>query len=311
MRHFCDVNLRNIKSHQDERSNNEQSRCRKEPMSYRSLLVFLDQDPLCAARTRVAIRLARDHDCHLVGVAPTGVVNVLATPDGAGTLVEFAVMARDALREEAEGATLRFSDACRAAGLKSVEAVVDEADKARSLVRHAHCSDLTILTQADPAAPGHRQSQDLTEQVVLNSARPTLIIPYAGRFETLGSNVMVAWDESREVVRALSDALPLLRRAKRVQVVSWNERGAGDDRALRTRLDALRRWLMWQGVSADVRVETTDIDISNAMLSHAADLNTDLIVMGAYGHTRWVERVLGGATRGLLASMTVPVLMAH
>ncbi len=280
-------------------------------MSYRSLLVFLDQDPLCAARTRVAIRLAQDHDCHLVGLAPTGFVDVLATPDAAATLVEYVGMARDALRVKAEGATRRFSDACRAAGLKSVEAVVDEADKARSLVRHAHCSDLTILTQADPAAPGHRQAQDLAEQVVLNSARPTLIIPHAGRFETLGTNVMVAWDESREVVRALSDALPLLRRAKRVQVVSWNEKGASDDETLHTRLKSLKQWLMWQGVSADMRVETTDIDISNAMLSHAADLNTDLIVMGAYGHTRWAERILGGATRGLLASMTVPVLMAH
>ena len=279
-------------------------------MSYRSLLVFLDQDPLCAARTQVAIRLAQDHDCHLVGVAPTGLVD-MATPDAAATLVEFADMARNALREEAEGATRRFSDACRAAGLKSVESVVDEADKARSLVRHAHCSDLTLLNQADPTASSHRRAQDLVEQVVLNSARPTLIIPYAGRFETLGSNVMVAWDESREVVRALSDALPLLRRAKRVQLVSWNEKGASDDRTLRARLAALHQWLMWQGVSAEVRVETTEVDISNAMLLHAADLNTDLIVMGAYGHSRWVERILGGATRGLLASMTVPVLMAH
>ena len=68
---------------------------------------------------------------------------------------------------------------------------------------------------------------------------------------------------------------------------------------------------MWQGVSADVRVETTGIGIAEAMLSRAGDLSTDLIVMGAYGHARWAERVLGGATRGLLASMTVPVLMSH
>ena len=178
-------------------------------------------------------------------------------------------------------------------------------------MRHAHCSDLTVLTQADPTAPGHRLAPNLVEQVVLYSARPTLILPYAGRFDTLGANVMVAWDDSREAARALSDALPLLRRAKRVQVVSWNEMGDNDDPALRTRLDALHRWLMWQGVTADVRVETSDIDITNTMLARATDLNTDLIVMGAYGHARWAERVLGGATRGLLASMTVPVLMSH
>ena len=77
------------------------------------------------------------------------------------------------------------------------------------------------------------------------------------------------------------------------------------------RLDALLKWLLWQGVAAEARVETTEIDIGNAMLSRAADYQADLIVMGAYGHARWTERVLGGATRGLLDAMTVPVLMSH
>ena len=280
-------------------------------MSYRSLLVFLDHDPLCAARTQVAIRLAKVLDCHLVGVAPTGLIDLPTFAEVSTPLAEFAALAWDSLRDRAERATQGFRDKCRVAGIKSFEAVIDESDKAPSLVRHAHCSDLTVLTQADPGAPDYRMAQDLVEQVVLRSARPTLILPFAGRFDSIGSNVMVAWDDSREAARALSDALPLLRLAERVQVVSWNEAGAGDDKTLRPRLDALHQWLMWQGVPADVRVETTDIGIADAMLSRAADLGADLIVMGAYGHARWSERVLGGATRGLLASMTVPVLMSH
>lgn len=280
-------------------------------MTYRSLLVLLDQDPLCAARSQIAMRLAKDLDCHLVGVAPTGLIDMPAFSEAATSLTDFAALAWGTLREQAERATDRFRDECRAAGVKSFEAVIDESDKAPSLVRHAHCSDLSVLTQADPAAPGHRLAQELVEQVVLHSARPTLILPYAGRFDSVGSNVMVAWDDSREAARALSDALPLLRLAQRVQVVSWNEAGASDDPTLRPRLDALHQWLIWQGVSADVGVETTGVAIADAMLSRAADLNTDLIVMGAYGHPRWTERVLGGATRGLLASMTVPVLMSH
>ena len=280
-------------------------------MTYRSLLVFLDQDPLCAARTQVAMRLARDLDCHLVGMAPTGFIDLPASPQAAVPLAEFAALARDTLRDQAERATQSFRRECRAAGIKSFEAVVDEADKAPSLVRHAHCSDLTVLTQPDPTVTGHRLTQDIVEQVVLYSARPTLLLPCAGRFDTVGTNVMVAWDDSREAARALSDALPLLRLAKRVQVVRWNEAGLNDDKILRQRLDALHQWLMWQGVSADVRVETTQIGIADAMLSRTADLNADLIVMGAYGYPRWSERVLGGATRGLLASMTVPVLMSH
>ena len=280
-------------------------------MTYRSLLVLLDQDPLCAARSQAAIRLAKALDCHLVGVAPTGLLDLPASAHAAAALADFAALAWDTLRDQAERATERFRDECRAAGITSCEAVVDESGQASSLVRHAHCSDLTLLTQPDPASPGYRLAREVVEQVLLYSARPTLILPYAGRFESIGTKVMVAWDDSRESARAVSDALPLLRLAEHVLVVSWNEAGAIEDKTLRPRLDALHRWLMWQGVSAEVRVETTGIGIAEAMLSRAAELDTDLIVMGAYGHARWTERVLGGATRGLLASMTVPVLMSH
>jgi nucleotide-binding universal stress UspA family protein len=280
-------------------------------MTYRSLLVLLDHDPLCAARSQAAMRLARALDCHLVGVAPTGRIDLPASAHAASALADFAALAWDTLRGQAEQATERFRDECRAAGVRSCEAVIDESDKAPSLVRHAHCSDLTLLTQADPASPEYRLVRDLVEQVLLYSARPTLILPYAGRFDSIGTNVLVAWDDSRESARAVSDALPLLRLAESVLVVSWNEAGAIEDKTLRPRLEALQRWLMWQGVSADVRVEKTGIGIAEAMLSRAAELSTDLIVMGAYGHARWTERVLGGATRGLLASMKVPVLMSH
>ena len=280
-------------------------------MTYRSILVHLDQEPLSAVRTRIAIQLARDMDCRLVGLAPTGLVDLPVSPQAASSLAEFASVAWEALRERAAIAVEDFRQACRAAGLKSFEAVTDEADAASSLVYHAHCSDLTVLSQPDPKAPGHRQAQTVVEEVVLQSARPTGVIPYAGRFDTLGHNVMVAWDDSREAARAVSDALPLLWRAGQVQVVSWNEAGSEGDTGLVERMAALHQWLMWQGVPAEMRVETTAIDIADAMLSRAADIGADLVVMGAYGHSRWAERVLGGATRGVFASMTVPVLMSH
>ena len=280
-------------------------------MTYRSLLVYLDNEPLCVDRTRVAAQVAARLDCHLVGIAPTGNVGLPVAPEGASSLAEYAALSWKALRDQAELAAESFREVCRALNVTSYEAVVDEADKAPSLVRHAHCSDLVVLSQAEPGTPSHYLNQALVEQVVLYSARPTLILPYAGRVDTLGSHAMVAWDDSREAARALSDALPLLRLAKQVQVISWTGASGDDDMGLRPRLDALSRWLMWQGVSADVRVETTGIDITDAMLSRAADMSVDLIVMGAYGHSRWTERILGGATRGLLATMTVPVLMSH
>ena len=123
-------------------------------MTYRSLLVFLDNEPLCAARTEVAVRLAKQLDCHLVGVAPTGVVGLSVATDGATSLAEYAALSWNALRHQAEKAAQDFRDACLALEVTSFEAVV-EADKAPSLVRQAHCSDLTVLSQADPGTPGH------------------------------------------------------------------------------------------------------------------------------------------------------------
>ena len=281
-------------------------------MSYRSLLVHLDQGPLAGARSEAAIGLARDLDCHLVGVAPTGLVYLPAFPDAAMPVLEYAELAMQALRDEAGQVTQRFRYACRAARLASFEAVVDEAEPAASVVRHAQCSDLAVLTQADPGARDYRAAQALVEQVVLHSARPTLVLPYAGRIGRIGSTVLAAWDDSREAARAMSDALPLLRRAGKVHVVRWNEsRDDDSDDALRARLEPVRRWLQWHGVAAEMHVEAGEIGVGDAMLSRAADLGADLIVMGAYGHARWAERMLGGATRGLLASMTVPVLMSH
>jgi len=280
-------------------------------MTYRSLLVLLDHTPSCAARTAFAMRLAKDLDCHLVGLAPTDLIDLPATPRAAASLDEYAAAVWDALRDQAERAADAFRDACHAAAVKSFEAVIDEANKVESLVRHARCSDLTVLTQADPSALNFYAAKDLVESVILHSARPTLVLPYAGRFESFGNRVLVAWNDSREAARAVSDALPMLQRASAVEVASWSEGLTTDDKTVRPQLDALHKWLMWHGVSAHMQVESVDAGIADAMLSHAADTDADLIVMGAYGHSRWAERVLGGATRGLLASMTVPVLMSH
>jgi len=281
-------------------------------MTYRSLLVHLDQDAQCAQRVQLAIALARRLDCHLVGLAPTGLLDVPAAITAETSLAQYSSLAWDLLRDRADKATQAFRTACHTAGLKSFEAVVHEAGKAQSLTLHAHCSDLALLSQPDPSAPGIAAARQLVEEVVMNSARPTLIVPYAGRFGTVGESAMVAWDDSREAARAVSDALPLLRVAKQVQVVSWNE-DKQTTRAIGARLESLHHWLMWQGVSAEVRVEAVvdGVRISDAILSRAADLNADLIVMGAYGHSRWIERVMGGATRGLLDTMTAPTLMSH
>ena len=277
-------------------------------MTYRSLLVFLDESATCEARTQCAIRVAREHECHLVGLAPTRLIDL--PPEPGPWLGDDAARAWDALRDQAEQATQRFHDACRAAGLTSFEVKVDDADRARSLVRHAQYSDLVVLSQSGSDG-SHGLERALVEDVVLHSARPTLILPRAGTFEHPGTNVLVAWDDSREAARAIGDALPLMRRARQVQVVCWRELGDGSDAARLASVHAIQHWLTRHGVSSKVYVETAEQGLAHAMRLRAAEIHADLVVMGAYGHARWLQRVLGGATRGMLEAMNVPVLMSH
>lgn len=279
-------------------------------MNYRSLLVHLDNTPACESRTQLALQLARERDCHLVGLAPTGLVET--APAGApSAAAEYTALAWDSLRSDAEQAGQRFADQCRASGVTSFETVIDEAQRAASIVAHAHCSDLVVLSQADTSSAHAKSEQDMVEQVVLYSPRPTLVVPRAGRLAQLGRRILLAWDDSREAARAAADALPLLCHASAVVVVQWNEPGNAVSQKMQPKLEAFQRWLMWHGVPAEVRVETTTTDVASAIRARAVDEGADLIVMGAYGHSRWAERVMGGATRGLLHTMTTPVLMSH
>lgn len=270
---------------------------------YRSLLIHLD--PLDEAGTALdqAVRLARSLDCHLVGLAPTGRLPLRPGLLGAD---EALALAMEGLHQRAAMRAQRFEERCRAEGLPSFEAVVDDEEPARSIVRHAHCSDLVIIGQARQPGDGAT-----VEQVVLQCARPALLVPAVGHFDTLGENVLVSWNDSPEAARALADAMPLLCQARQVHVLQYEEPLEEATDAMRKRLEAVRQWLAWHGVEATVQIASTEIDIGNALLSRAAETGVDLLVMGAYGHSRWSERILGGTTRTLLQSMTLPVLMSH
>lgn len=280
-------------------------------MTYRSMLVLLDDAPLCRPRVQYAIALARRFDAHLTGLAPTGLVELPGSLAAAASMAEFAQMAHEELTERAHALALGFDEACAAARLGGYRSVVLQSDVATGVLRQAHGHDLLILSQTDPASPAHATRQEVVERAVLFSARPTLLLPYAGTPADPLANVLVAWDGSREADRAIADALPLLLKAKRVHVISWREKGLMADDTPSGELDDLREWLSRHGVRAEVRGEPATAPIADTILSRTADLDIDLLVMGGYGHTRWTERLLGGATRGVLATMTVPVLMSR
>lgn len=280
-------------------------------MVYRSLLVHLDDDERCGLRTELALALARRFEAHLVGLAPTG-LPPLGQFVTLGALDQRLIdLAEAQMCEQARGRLDRFLERCTAAGHASSEALIDVADAADSLVHHGRISDLVIVGQADADAPGYLGAAERVGRVVLQGARPTLVVPCAGRFDRVGERVLVAWDDGREAARALGDALPMLARASEVHVLQIDRTGRGEPARRHDRLTALQRWLAWHGVEARVHLEASDLEAGELLLSRAADLGSDLLVMGAYGHARWTERVLGGATRTILASMTLPVLMSH
>jgi nucleotide-binding universal stress UspA family protein len=280
-------------------------------MAYRSVLVPLAGDPPCSQRTRAALRLARAFDAHLSGVAATGVVDLADASLAAASLAEFAARATDMLRLQADEAVNHFESQCLATDFHDFEAFVDAAEPTRALLQHAPGHDLVVMTQADPSRPDHAAARKCVEHLVLYSPRPTLVLPYASRQDGLGSAALVAWDDSREAARAVADALPLLRRASRVHVVSWHETGLLRSRGQTPGLGPIRAWLERHGVAAEAHADRCSGPVADAILSRAADLGAGLIVMGAWGHARWAERVMGGATRGLLEAMTVPVMMSH
>jgi nucleotide-binding universal stress UspA family protein len=271
-------------------------------MSYKTIVVHVDCSVHAEARMRYAAQLAARMDAHLVGSAFSGISRYVEA--GVEILLERVAE----LAQGNQAMLARFSAIAAAEGVASHERRYHNDDAAGGLLLQSRYADLVILSQTDPLDPATAHLAGLLPaQVVLGSARAVLAIPHAGQFPTIGARALVAWDGSQEATRAVTCALPLLRMAGSVAIVLFKPAGAGDhdpgaDLAL---------FLARHGVRCDVHAEPLGIDKGVALLSRAADLECDLIVMGAYGHARWREVLLGGVTETMLESMTVPVLMAH
>jgi nucleotide-binding universal stress UspA family protein len=195
--------------------------------------------------------------------------------------------------------------------VRNVEFRIPEGDPIDAAIGEMRCADLAIMGQPDPEDDQAGFGRRLAENVALSSGGPVLLVPYATARAQPGANVLVAWDGGREAARAVRDALPLLGGAKRVTVVSAGVRRTAVDDMQRSH-ERLAAYLAANAVEAQFkRLEVAKHETGEAVLSQAADLGADLIVMGAYGHARVRELVLGGVTRTMLESMTVPVLMSH
>jgi len=279
-------------------------------MSYRTILVHLDDSARCAARIDLAADIAAHQGGHLIGFAPTGWVEM---PAGIGHAVggtNYVQLSFEHLLQRAQRVSASFTGrlAAQHAGL-SYESRVHEGDPVGGIIRMARVSDLVVVGQTEDEAAAS-VPPDFPQRVVLGAGVPVLVVPYAGRFDTVGRRVLVAWDGSREAARALGASLPLLARASHVHAAVFDRKGRPEG-VHGWQLEYLRQWFARHGVDASVARETTEIGIGEAVLSRAADVSADLLVLGAYGHSRVAEFVLGGVTRTILSGMTVPVLMAH
>lgn len=282
-------------------------------MSYKTVLVHVDKSRHAAERLRLATAIAREEGSHLIGAAATGVSRYIYQAgmlgDGAAYTAHLEAH-MDVLREQGKESLKSFEEVVRLAEVRSYESrlVDDEAGAGISL--QARYADLVVIGQTDLDDPNPATMPDFPEYVVLNSGRPVLVVPYTGDFSTFGKRALIAWDASVSSTRAVTASIPLLRRADVVDVVVFNADAQGDAHGEQPGAD-IALYLARHNVKVNVVHKHTNIDIGNSLLSAATDLASDLIVMGCYGHSRFREILLGGVSRTVLESMTVPVLMAH
>jgi nucleotide-binding universal stress UspA family protein len=279
-------------------------------MSYKTVLVHLDESKRTEERIRIAAQIAMNEDAHLVGVAMTGVSRFIYQSAHIADSDPNLLIHLDFLRERAHGVLEKFEQSAIKLGVSAFEKrlVDDEAGGGVSL--QGRYSDLIVIGQYDSDETFPTTLADFPEYVMLHSGRPVLIIPYAGHFQSIAKKVLISWDASREATRAVTDAIPLLKKAHVVQVAVFNPSSTSGEHGEQPGAD-IALFLARHDINVEAIPQQTDIDIGNALLSLANDLNSDLIVMGGYGHTRFRETILGGVTHTVLKSMTIPVLISH
>ena len=277
-------------------------------MTYKTIAVWID--PRRSAPADAAIKLAQDFGAHLTGMSHLDVTH-LPPYIRAHLGEELARKQIQRAENDAAAADAGFESLARRAGLTSVEVRRLAGDPLQGLVVSARYADLIVMGQVDMEAADGREQRDFPDHAILGVGRPLLLIPYAGSFGVFGEHAVVAWSATREATRAVTDALPLLQRAKRVTVIVGDAKPGVGGHGKTPGAD-IALYLARHGVKVEVSQENTaGIDVGSLLLSRIADLGADLLVMGGYGHSRVRELVLGGVTRTILREMTVPVLMSH
>jgi nucleotide-binding universal stress UspA family protein len=273
-------------------------------VSYKTILVHADDERRTTVRVGIAAQIAARSGAEIA---------VVYTPKAAGRVLGLqAQMAGSADRgDDGNGKLADLDLARRVAGAAGVScewiAITD--DPVASLVARGRCADLIILGQRDPHAPDDPAFVDLPAEVILGVGRPVVVVPHGHAMQSFGERIVIAWSGTRESARAVADALPLLTHAKSVHILSGAEHKA---KRITTAAGALVRSLERHGVKAALSdLGRHRFDVGEKILAFCTSHGADVLVMGAYGHSRAQELVLGGVTQTVLGAMTLPVLMSH
>lgn len=271
----------------------------------KDILVVLDNGATTENRLAAAVELADGFDAHLTGLYIREKPDPLLYENPLNTLLLENALSE--IEADVERMTSVFFDQVQHRMARS--SLLSDAE-VHDHTQLAMVNDLIVAGQAHPETTPHDQSQH-TLDIIMRPGRPVLLIPYIGYKPGIGTNIIVAWDGSKEATRAVHDAMPFLRRAETVKIVSLHRKEQKSPENAVTGAD-----LAVHLARHDISVSTDDVvrnnmPVAETLLSLAADDGADMLVMGAYGHSRLREYAFGGTTRTLLNSMTLPVLMAH
>lgn len=275
----------------------------------KDIILHLERDSSRDAVRDFAVSTAETFGAHLTGVSFAFAANIpnYIMPDFPADVLANMLSESEAA---ARGAISRFESAVKREGLSAEPRLIlqSEFGPTRTFAEMARNFDLSIIMQSDDDVGINNDL--LIEAALFDSGRPLMVIPYTQRTLLKLDRVVCCWNGSRAAARAINDAMPFLKKANAVELfIIENEKTANEEVLSGAEIG---RHLARHDVK--VEVETTpapDIDVADAILSHAADCSASMLVMGGYGHSRLREFVLGGATLGILSTMTVPVFLSH
>jgi nucleotide-binding universal stress UspA family protein len=278
-------------------------------MSYKTILACLNDQRRTEAILETAVQLAGRNNAHLIGMHVYAGVPAppVPLPYGSDVVKAVAAVQRKGTEEIADIFSRMTANRPFVAEWRAEKG--PHVDPTAVLIDHSRSADLIVASQTDPdweSSP----LQDVAEHLALESGRPVLVVPYVGRYPEIGRNVVIAWKPGRESTRAVFDALPILEQAEQVQILEVDEGGHGRSRVSADNSIAVA--LARHGIKPTVRTSVAgEIGVGDEILSRLADMGADLLVMGAYGHSRMRELVFGGVTRHIARHMTVPTLFSH